>query len=343
MPNEPETLPIHWYRTPLPPEVLRELHELSDLRGALQTLGYLGVLAATGSTALYAASHWPVPATVLIVFLHGMVAAFLINGVHELGHGTVFKTRALNAFFDRVLSFFGWLNFEMFEASHARHHRYTLHPPGDLEVVLPIRIMVKNFFQHAFLNPVGAWQTIRDTIRIARNQLKEGWETKLFPPTDSVKRRRPVRWARLLLIGHGLVIAISIYYKLWLVPLLITFAPFYGGWLFFLCNNTQHVGLQDNVPDFRRSCRTFTLNPVVRFLYWQMNYHTEHHMYAAVPCYKLGKLHRLIQHDLPPCPKGLIATWQEIAAIQRIQKTNPTYQYLAPLPNRPLIDPNFAA
>ena len=44
------------------------------------------------------------------------VFAFLINAVHELGHGTVFKTKALNAFFVRVFAFSGWINFEMFNA-----------------------------------------------------------------------------------------------------------------------------------------------------------------------------------------------------------------------------------
>jgi fatty acid desaturase len=90
--------------------------------------------------------------------------------------------------------------------------------------------------------------------------------------------------------------------------------------------------LQDDVPDFRLCCRTFTLNPVVQFLYWHMNYHIEHHMYAAVPCYRLGRLHRLIKHDLPPCPAGLLATWREIAAIQAIQEIDPEYQHVAPVP-----------
>ena len=81
--------------------------------------------------------------------------------------------------------------------------------------------------------------------------------------------------------------------------MLITLAPFYGGWLLYLCNNTQHVGLQDYVPDFRLCTRTIRLHPFVQFLYWHMNFHTEHHMYAAVPCYHLGKLHRAIAHDLP--------------------------------------------
>jgi fatty acid desaturase len=117
-----------------------------------------------------------------------------------------------------------------------------------------------------------------------------------------------------------------------LVPVLTSLTPLYGSWLFFLCNNTQHIGLQDNVNDFRLSCRTFTVNPIVQFLYWHMNYHIEHHMYAAVPCYNLGQLHRAIKHELPPTPDGLVATWKEIAAIQKLQDENPDYQYVAPLP-----------
>ena len=252
--------------------------------------------------------------------------------MHELGHGTVFLTRALNAFFDRVFGFLGWINFHMFEASHARHHRYTLHPPDDLEVVLPMKIMVKQFFQSAFINFGSFWWHLKNTVRIARGRFEGEWEQKLFPASDPRGRRRPVRWARFLLIGHGMIIAMAALTGQWLLPLLITFAPFYGGWLFFLCNNTPHIGLQDNVGDFRLCCRTFTLNPVAQFLYWHMNYHIEHHMYAAVPCYRLGRLHRAIRHDLPPTPRGIAATWKKIAAIQERQKTDPDFQYVPPLP-----------
>jgi hypothetical protein len=51
-----------------------------------------------------------------------------------------------------------------------------------------------------------------------------------------------------------------------------------------------------------------------------------------VPCYNLGQLHRAILHDLPPCPSGIAATWQEIAAIQKKQDEEPAYQHVAPLP-----------
>jgi fatty acid desaturase len=74
------------------------------------------------------------------------------------------------------------------------------------------------------------------------------------------------------------------------------------------------------------------LNPFVRFLYWHMNYHTEHHMYAAVPCYNLGRLHDQIKADLPPSPVGLYAMWKKIIGILKIQEVDTKYQYGAELP-----------
>jgi fatty acid desaturase len=325
---------ISWYRTPVDPAVLKKLHERSDFLGLVQSLSYLGVLGITGAAAWYASIHWSWIATALLLFLHGTVSSFLINAVHEISHGTVFKTKWLTALFVRVFSFLGWIHFEMFQASHARHHRYTLHPPDDLEVVLPLRLMVRHFFLEGFVHYKWFFQSIRNTVRIALGKFRGEWELVLFPEPEPGRRRAPIRWARILLLGHGAIILVSAHYGLWILPMILTFAPFYGGWIFFLCNNTQHIGLQDNVPDFRLCCRTFTLNPVLRFLYWHMNYHTEHHMYAAVPCYRLGKLHKLIRHDLPPTPHGLVATWREIATIQKRQDEDPTYQHAPPLPQR---------
>lgn len=346
IPHERWSRPVPWYRTPVEPPLLKRLHQRSDALGMLQTLGYLGVLVCTGSLAFSAMGRWPWWVVVLLVLVHGTCFAFQINAVHELGHGTVFRTKWLNAFFERVFGFLGWINFQMFDTSHVRHHQFTLHPPDDLEVVLPTRIRVKQFFKGGFVNPLGIKYVVMENLRIARGKFRGEWELALFPESDPMKRRLPIRWAHILLIGHGLILVGSIaagFYdrRFWLLPVLTSLAPFYGGWLFFLCNNTQHIGLQDNVPDFRLCCRTFTVNPFVQFLYWHMNYHTEHHMYAAVPCYKLGMLHRAIRHDLPSCPRGIIATWKEIAAIQKIQETNPSYQHMAACPNpRPTAEPS---
>ena len=323
---------ITWYRTPLTAAEIKSLHAKSDLLGACQTLGYLAILCAAGGSALYAAGHGHWWLAAAMIFLEGTVGAFLINGMHELGHNTVFRTKALNELFCGVLSFLGWMNHEMFHTSHTRHHRYTLHPPEDLEVTQPIRLVIGHALKYGIINVTWFRQSVQNIWRIARGRFAGEWELTLFPLSALEKRRKPVRWARLVLAGHAIVLIVSLSMGWWLLPVVVSCIPLSGGWLNFFCNNTQHVGLQDNVADFRLCCRTFTLNPFVRFLYWQMNYHTEHHMYAAVPCYRLAQLHRLIRHDLPPTPHGLVAVWREIASILAKQQKDPAYRHVVPLP-----------
>jgi fatty acid desaturase len=62
-----------------------------------------------------------------------------------------------------------------------------------------------------------------------------------------------------------------------------------------------------------------------------MNYHTEHHMYASVPCYNLERLRREIDRDMPAA-RGMLGAWQEIIGILRKQKTDPGYQHVYGLP-----------
>ncbi|MEO6760390.1 MAG: fatty acid desaturase [Saprospiraceae bacterium] len=325
---------ITWYRSPLPPGAMKMLQTRSDIKGAIQTLGCLGLLICTAALALYSFGHWPWWITLIAVFLHGTVGSFGIDAVHELGHGTVFKTKWLNVFFCRVFAFLGMINHEMFQASHTRHHRYTLHPPDDLEVVLPMRFMLKQFLRAGFVNKDYCWCSFHETWRVAHGRFMGPWEATLYPEGQPELRAAQIQWARFLLVGHATVLVVSLIMGWWLLPILVSLSNFYGGALFFFCNNTQHIGLQDKIGDFRLCCRTFTVNPLVRFLYWQMNYHIEHHMYAAVPCYNLKKLHKLIETDLPPTPHGLIATWKEIYDIQLRQEMDPSYQHQAPVPHR---------
>lgn len=333
VPNDRKPVKISWYRVPVPRAELNALYQRSDLQGTLQVAGHLGLVAVTGLTAWYAAPRLPLPILLLILFLHGTFYAFLFNGSHELSHNTVFKTRSLNFLFMRIFSFLVWRNHLMFSTSHVEHHKYTLHPPDDLEVELPMELTPAGFLKNAVVSPWNFFDALKVTVRLSFGRLDGDWEHALFPPQAAQRRRQLFAWARLLLGGHALILALSLILGWWLLPVLTTLAPFYGGCLRYLCNNLQHAGLQDNVPDFRLCCRTVLLNPFTSFLYWQMNYHTEHHMYAGVPCYNLPKLHRLIEPEMPPCKRGLLSAWIEIIDIMRKQKADPLYQHVPNLPN----------
>jgi fatty acid desaturase len=65
-----------------------------------------------------------------------------------------------------------------------------------------------------------------------------------------------------------------------------------------------------------------------------MNWHTEHHMYSAVPCYNLSKLHDVIRHDLPPAPVGIIETWKAISRALEDEAKDPAWRATIELPKR---------
>lgn len=334
-PERPAGTQVRWYRPKLSKEELASLNKRSDLLGFAQTLGYLGVLAGTGTAFVWAALHLPLLAVPLL-FVHGACCAFLINGFHELVHDSVFKTRKLNTFFLHIFSFLGLYNHIAFWASHTEHHKFTLHPPDDLEVVLPQQVTLKALLRYGLIDINGLRWVIPGLLSTARGNLHGEWETYLFTKIKPGMRPALHRWARIVLIGHGLIAVAAIATGLWPIILAVTFGRFFGAGVQFLCNATQHIGLVDEYPDFRVCCRTFYLNPVLQFLYWHMNYHTEHHMYAGVPCYKLGRLHRRIRHEMPTPTRGLIQTWRQIHQILKRQAADPSYQYMPKLPAPPV-------
>jgi fatty acid desaturase len=146
-------------------------------------------------------------------------------------------------------------------------------------------------------------------------------------------RRKSIRWARLTLAFHTALIAASVVFRLWPLPLLVTLAPFIANWLRYFVGMPMHTGLRDNVADFRLCVRSITLDPFSQFLYWRMNWHTEHHMFAAVPCYNLQGLARAIAADMPR-PRTLIEAWREMRRTWKRQQTEPGYQFETPLPGR---------
>tara|TARA_B100000945_G_scaffold280994_1_gene248446 strand:- start:429 stop:701 length:273 start_codon:yes stop_codon:yes gene_type:complete len=62
-----------------------------------------------------------------------------------------------------------------------------------------------------------------------------------------------------------------------------------------------------------------------------MNWHLEHHMYAAVPCYNLSKLHQLVSKDMPEL-KNLVGAWQEMLKIFKQQQQDPDFEFDKPVP-----------
>ena len=116
-----------------------------------------------------------------------------------------------------------------------------------------------------------------------------------------------------------------------LPALLIGLPRAYGVWFLLSIGLPQHVGLAQDVLDYRLNSRTFLLPAPVRFIYWNMNYHVEHHMFPTVPYHALPKLHEVIKHDCAPVV-GFWATWRIILPTMLRQLRDQSYYIHNALP-----------
>ena len=185
---------VDWYRCPIEPDTLRELMRPNDLQGWFQAGGHLAIALITGAGVIYFSLEGLWIAMALALFVHGTVTSFFKGiAAHELGHGTVFRTKRLNRFFLRLYSLIGWHNFHEYAMSHTYHHRYTLYPKGDREVVLPqfskstplyiLQLFTFNFSGGMFAP--GCIPTIKGTVETALGRygasvLSKEWSEALY-------------------------------------------------------------------------------------------------------------------------------------------------------------------
>ena len=331
---------FNWYRSPIDRAVLLELNRRNDWQPLLHNLGMLAFSAATGAVAFWAFHHLAWPWVVAAVYLHCSFYGFFGGGTggHELAHKSMFKTRWLNEFFLRLNGFLTWFNYINFRRSHARHHQYTTHHDLDLEVMLPLDFKWHAWIYGIHLSPQGDAAGVSSAVpALLRPPSRADPEVQTGEsPVPGIRPRglaKMVRWARVLLFGHAALALVFVLSGNWILLFLVTFAPFFARWFGILTHVPQHIGMEPDVADWRRSTRTYLAGPFVCFFYWNMNYHVEHHMFAAVPFYNLPKLRKVLEPDLPVAPYGLFATWREIFDTLRKQKRDPNY-------HRPLVYPD---
>ena len=334
-------LRIKWYRCPIDPTVLRELSKPSDIQGFQMVLGHLGLWLLTGALSFYFAVEQFWLGFLLTIFLHGTVGTFFSAPHHELCHGTVFKTKRFNEIFLRIFSTLGLQNFHIYKMSHSYHHRFTLHRIADKEVVLPKTPSLRFLYllQLFTFNITGGFEsrglfpTMRGLFRVAADRMEQPyneWGAELYAEFPE-ERLKAVHWARYLIAVHLSFALFAVLIGYPILILIVSLHPFIGNWLRYFVGAPMHCGLRSDVSDFRKCVRTITLDPISEFLYWHMNWHLEHHMFAAVPCYNLKKLYEAVAEDMPK-PRNLISSWQEMLEVVKQQEADPAYEFDTPVP-----------
>ncbi|HEY1919791.1 MAG TPA: fatty acid desaturase [Streptosporangiaceae bacterium] len=309
-----------WYRPPIDEERLQQLMQRQDLRPAFDTALWFSLIAGTGVLAwISLGSWWAIPAFALFGALWGGA-----NDArwHEHGHGTAFRSRRANDLVYNLSSFMMLREPTLWRWSHFRHHSDTQIVGRDSQVSVPrppsLLAVALNYFQ-LINGPKMLWLMVQHAV----GKMDKGY-TQVLVPREQFRR---VAWeARvfvvLLLAVIGAAVATGS-----IVPLLFVGLPsFYGAWLLWFFAITQHAGLREDVLDHRLSARTVYINPVFRFLYLNMNYHVEHHMFPGVPYYNLPRLHEEIKGYLPPPKTSMFEAYREILHALLAQRRDPTWE-----------------
>lgn len=294
-----------WYHTDVPRKQMKELMQRSDAPAIRDTIIWLGLMAIFAAGGIYFwGSWWAVPLFLAYGVLYGSATD---SRWHECGHGTAFKTQWMNRAVYQLACFMIMRNPVTWRWSHARHHTDTVIVGRDPEIA----VMRPPDLLRLIANFVGlydAWFAIGDMLRNAAGNLSSA--EKSFIP--EMEQHKVIRVARIWLAIYAVVIGLALYMQSILPLMLVGLPRLYGAWHHVMTGLLQHGGLAENVTDHRLNSRSVLMNPISRFIYWNMNYHVEHHMFPMVPYHALPKLHEAIKHDLPAPTPSILAGYREM-------------------------------
>ena len=307
-----------WYRTDIPRKQLKELMQRSDGPATRDTLIWLGCLVLFGGLGAWFWGSW---LAVPFFFAYGVLYGSSGDSRwHECGHGTAFKTQWKNEAVYQIACFMMVRNPTVWRWSHARHHTDTIIVGRDPEIIAP-RPPSLGKIALAFVGLADTPKSLWNMLRYAAGRLSAD-ERDFIPPGEQPK---VVAVARVWVAIYAATLIACVALRSMLPLMLIGLPRFYGAWHHVLTGLTQHIGLAEDVLDHRLNCRTVYMNPVSRFVYWNMNYHVEHHMFPMVPYHALPRLHAAMKHDCPPPYPGFWAAYREIVPTLLRQVRDPRY------------------
>jgi len=314
-----------WYQTELSRKEMKSFMQRSDQPAIRDTLILfsLMVLSATGGIFFWGSAN-AIPFWLVYGVLYGSA---MDSRWHECGHGTAFRTPWMNDWLYQVASFTMIRNPTRWRWSHSRHHTDTIIVGRDPEIVATRPVS----FTKLLLSFTGIPDLIQGLKQMLINATGKlcAEEASYIP---EMERHKVTQVARIWLLIYLVTLLLAAVFVSWIPLMLVGLPRLYGAWHHVLTGLTQHAGLADNVIDHRLNSRTVYMNPISRFIYWNMNYHAEHHMFPTVPYHQLPKLHERLKEDMPAPSRSILSAYRECIPTLWRQRTDPETYVIRPLP-----------
>ncbi len=263
-------------------ELFQNLHKINCLSTVIQGLAIITTYILLSVLALLFNVWW---LWLIIWLLQGLILTGFLGGAHDCAHSTFVKSKKWN----RIIGIF-WasiilMNFSLYKNYHLQHHKYT-RVEDDTEPIVEFKSL-KDYF---YTLPMWKFFTsfLQYSIQAYFNKFPN------FIKTEQAKNN--VKQDNIgLILWISLITPITILYPveilfLYWIPMFL-----YPPMLFFAAL-PEHYGCEEG-SNVLTNTRTIHANRFIRFIYFNGNYHAEHHLFPSIPGTNLVKLHKLVGHD----------------------------------------------
>ena len=286
----------------IPKDKLKPFLQRNNRNGLIHLAMHLGLIFFSGILVSISPN---ILIKVILMIAHGSFIAFLYAGLHECIHKSAFKNKKLNEFVGYFIGFVLLRSFLNGRYRHMAHHTFTQHPEKDPDKVdFPSSYL--EYLKH--VTSLSVWIRIIDNL--FRHSLgKINKSEKNYIPQSEIKSL--IFESRMMMGGYFIILLFSFYFSTtffliyWLIPRILG-EPFLR-----LVRMVEHTG-KDETADMIHNTRTSFPSAFLKFLYWNMPYHVEHHLYASVPFYRLPKFHKLIKPHTDEIEPSILSVHIEI-------------------------------
>ena len=271
----------------------RQLTARSDVRGLAHLAGHLAIIAACLGLNL-TSDGWVRAGAVLC---QGIAMVFLFTAMHECSHSTAFRSRWLNRAVGGIAGLLLLISPRWFFHFHQDHHKFTQDPARDPELATPKPDRMADYVW--YLSGLPFWYGNLQVL--AGNALARRDD----PYVPLARRSAVVREARSMLVAYAILLPslalADLLVSTLLLPLIVG-QPFLRAYLV-----AEHAGCEETSGNMLANTRTLLTTAPVRFLAWNMPFHTEHHSFPAVPFHALPRLHRVMRDDVYNLESGYLS------------------------------------